>query len=95
MLSLNKIDDLYIDSTPTKLIVTNIQDNADIKFIILTSSNLENKDDTIAIIKNDLFYPSKAGVALVYGITSETTNYLSTKTNIIAILIKAPIYRLL
>jgi hypothetical protein len=89
-LTIDKINNLYKNSDATKLVVQNIKDNASIKFTILKSINLENKNDTIAIIKNNLFLPIKEGVCLVYGTTSETVNYLSTKTKLITILITPP-----
>ena len=76
LLNINDLDQLIVNDE-VYLNVVNIQENAQIEFIINQPIN------PICYINDNKLVAIKAGVCTIQAITNETNNYLSTKSNII------------
>jgi len=84
LLNLNKNNELYINDV-CDLIITNIKENANIKYAIADVILDDSTKNTIANITENVFHAVNSGVCLLYGIVAATENYLETKTNSIMI----------
>jgi len=87
---LNKVNDnntLILDSANNTLLTfSGLSENPLVTYNILSSSNKDNSDDVCIIVNNNIL-PLNAGVCIIEAVSSETKNYLSTKSNQIAITI--------
>jgi hypothetical protein len=78
-ITLLQLDNIYIDGS-YNILIDGIKENSLIKYVL--------SEPDMCHIVNNVIYPLKAGLCLLYVITSETTNYYQTKSNKISLNIK-------
>jgi len=83
--SLNKLENVIVSLDPYILKTTTPIENANVYYKVLTSVNSKNQIENIVYINDNKLYALKAGVCIIQAVTSETENYLSTKSNQIII----------
>ena len=82
---LNSLNLVKINKDPYLLTTSNINENPIIFYKILTSVNTKNQPERIVLIVNNKLYAVKSGICIIQAVTSETNNYISTKSNEIII----------
>jgi hypothetical protein len=82
---LNQLNLVKVNKDPYLLTTSNINENPIVFFRILTSVNTKNQPESIVLIVNNKLYAVKSGICIIQAVTTETNNYLSTRSNEIII----------
>jgi hypothetical protein len=85
--TLYKLDNVTISLTPYILKISNLYENPNISYRILTSVSTKNQIENIVYISDNRLYAIRTGVCIIQAFASETDNYLSIKSNQIIITI--------
>jgi hypothetical protein len=75
---------VLLSQYPSKLMVSGLLENPNIFYKVIKSFNQYN-NDPVCIINNNEIIPVNQGVCIIEAISSETDNYLQTKSNQITI----------